>query len=53
MSNPHALGAATNVNSGGTFDLSGKSETINNITLIGAGVGGNGALINSDVTHRP
>ena len=38
------------INSGGVFDLNGRSETINTISLNGTGISGNGALINNTGT---
>ena len=38
------------LNSGGTFDMNGQNETVNNFNLKGTGVGGNGALINNSAT---
>ena len=39
--------ATLTVNSGGTFDTDGLSDYPDHINLAGAGVGGNGALVNS------
>lgn len=38
----------TSVGAGGTLDLNGKTGVTKQITIAGAGVGGNGALINSN-----
>ena len=38
------------INSGGVFDLNGKTETISSISLAGTGIGNTGALINSSGT---
>ena len=38
------------INSDSVFDLNGKTETINNISLNGTGIGSTGALINSSGT---
>lgn len=38
------------VNSGGSFDMNGQSETFNNLNLAGAGVGSAGALVNSSAS---
>ncbi|MFM6173389.1 MAG: beta strand repeat-containing protein, partial [Sphaerospermopsis kisseleviana] len=49
IANNSALGAtngATTVNNGGTLALSNNISTAENITIAGAGVGGNGALRN-------
>jgi fibronectin-binding autotransporter adhesin len=40
---------STSVNSGATLDLNGQSIA-NNLTILGSGVGGNGALINNSTT---
>lgn len=44
-----ATGGGTTVSSGGALDLNGQTGIVENITLNGTGVGGNGALINSNI----
>ncbi|MES2657895.1 MAG: autotransporter-associated beta strand repeat-containing protein [Verrucomicrobiota bacterium] len=43
-----SVAGGTTVNSGGTLDLGGQTSVSEAITINGTGVGGNGALVNSD-----